>query len=184
MLLLNSARGQVLDEGALWQVQAKGLVKQVVLDVFEGEKDPQRVADAALKQADISTPHIAGYSYDAKVAGTVMLYEALAKYLNWSKQANKVSILKNAQPKDLLGPPAGATYLEQLNFAINQAYNIGQDHQNLQKAIDYQGPDRGAYFDSLRKNYPLRREFANYRVSSERGYSADVVGTLKELGFC
>lgn len=182
MLLLNSARGGVLDEGALWQVQAKGLVKQVVLDVFEDEKNPQRVADAALKQADITTPHIAGYSYDGKVAGTVMLYEALAEHFNWPTQANNMSIL-DTQPKDLPSPPARATYLEQLHFAVAHAYDIEKDHQNLQKALDYQGPDRGAYFDSLRKNYPLRREFRNYRVSLERGYSAEVVAVLRELGF-
>ena len=184
MLLLNTARGGVLDEGALWQVRTEGLVKQVVLDVFEDEKNPQRVADAALKQADITTPHIAGYSYDAKVAGTVMLYEALAEHFGWPAPANNMSILKNDQPKELLGPSVGASYLDQLHFAINQAYDIEQDHQNLQKAIDYQGQDRGVYFDSLRKNYPIRREFRNYRVSLERGYSPEVVAVLRKLGFC
>ncbi len=183
MLLLNTARGGVLDEGALWQVRAEGLVKQVVLDVFEDEKNPQRVADAALKQADITTPHIAGYSYDGKVAGTVMLYEALAEYFNWPKQANSMSIVKDAQPKDLSSPPAGAAYLEQLYFAVNQAYDIEQDHQSLQRALDYQGQDRGTYFDSLRKNYPIRREFRNYRVSTKQGYSTEAITTLKKLCF-
>ena len=182
MVVLNTARGGVLDEGALWQVRAEGLVKQIVLDVFEDEKNPQRVSDAALKQADITTPHIAGYSYDGKVAGTLMLYEALAEHFGWPSQANNIDIL-NAQPKELLSPSAGTTCLEQLYCAVDQAYDIQQDHQKLQKAIEYRGQDRGTYFDSLRKNYPVRREFGNYRVSAEQGYSPQAVVTLKELGF-
>ena len=64
MIVLNTSRGGVLDEKAVWQARSVGLVSQMVLDVFEAEKTPQRVSDAALRQANITTPHIAGYSYD------------------------------------------------------------------------------------------------------------------------
>ena len=182
MIILNTARGGVLDEGALWQARAAGLVGSVVLDVFGSEKNPERVSDAALNQADITTSHIAGYSYDGKVAGTVMLYKTLAERFGWPTEMNKIAAIIT-EPKELDGPTAAAGGIEQLYCAVRQAYDIQQDHQKLQKAIEYQGKNRGAYFDSLRKNYPVRREFRNYRISNEQGYSTEVVETLKQLGF-
>ena len=182
MIFLNTARGGVLDETALWQVRSAGTVSQVVLDVFEAEKTPQRVSDAALQRTDITTSHIAGYSYDGKVAGTVMLYEVLAEHFGRPAEKNKIEAL-NAEPKELVQPPEGAGYLEQLYWAVSQAYDIQRDHQKLQKAISRQGQDRGAYFDRLRKNYAVRREFRNFRVSRELGYSREAVTTLGELGF-
>ena len=181
MMLLNTSRGGVVNEQALWQAQSTGLVEQVVLDVYEAEKRAERVCLEALKQADIATPHIAGYSYDAKVAGALMLYEALAKRYGWA-ELGKIEAL-SAEPRELDGPSAEAGYLEQLNCAVGQAYDIQRDHEKLQEALGLQGAQRGAYFDGLRKNYPLRREFRNYRVSVERGYSTEAGATLKELGF-
>ena len=182
MIVLNTARGGVLDEAALWQGRKAGRVGQVVLDVFEAEKTPERVSDAALEQADITTSHIAGYSYDGKVAGTVMLYKAMAKHFGWQKELKQIDALR-AEPIELTGPGQGAGFLDQLYCAVCQAYNIQQDHKKLQKATEYKSKDRGAYFDSLRKNYPVRREFRNYRVSIEQGYSTAAVKALSKLGF-
>ena len=41
---------------------------------------------------------------------------------------------------------------------------------------------RGHYFDTLRKNYPVRREFSNYEaiIGQDRG---ELVNILKGLGF-
>ena len=181
MIVLNTSRGGVLDEQALWQAHSVGLVSQVILDVFEAEKTSQRISDAALTQANIATSHIAGYSYDGKVAGTVMLYQALAQRYSWPKMIEIDELI--VKPKDLAGPVPGLSYHQQLHWAVKQAYNIQLDRQKLQKATELQGKDRGAYFDSLRKNYPLRREFRNYRVSPEQGYSEEAVETLKKLGF-
>ena len=182
MIILNTARGGGLDEEALWQVRAAGLVGPVVLDVFEAEKNPERVSDAALNQADITTSHIAGYSYDGKVAGTVMLYKALAEHFGWPTEISRIDTLIT-EPKELDGQTAAASRMEQLHCAVRQAYDIQQDHEKLQKVVSQEGPDRGAYFDSLRKNYPLRREFRNHYISKEQGYSTEVVQTLKRLGF-
>ena len=181
MMLLNTCRGGVVDEQALWLAKTKGSIAQVILDVYEAEKTPQRISDTALTHADLTTPHIAGYSYDGKATGTLMLYQALATRYAWPT-LDDINPLET-QTKELTGPNAHAGYLEQLTHAVCQAYYIQQDHQNLQQAITHQGPQRGAYFDSLRKNYPIRREFKNYRVFAEQGYSAEAVETLKELGF-
>ena len=97
-------------------------------------------------------------------------------------EPKQIDALKT-EPKGLVGPKRGANQLEQLQYAVRQAYDIRQDHKRLQKAIEYKGKDRGEYFDSLRKNYPVRREFRNYRVSIEQGYSTAVVKALSKLGF-
>lgn len=182
MMVFNTCRGGVIDEQALWQAQSAGLVGPVVLDVYQDEKNAQRVSQDALRLADIATPHIAGYSYDGKVAGTVMLYEALARRYGWPPETEATIGLK-AEPKEIHGPDASAGLLEQLHRAVQQAYDIRRDHKDLRKAAECQGPERGAYFDALRKNYPLRREFGNYRVSSGQGYSAEAVEILTMLGF-
>ena len=182
MMIINTCRGGVLDETALWQGRASGLIGQVVLDVYQGEKSPQRVSGEALAQADIATPHIAGYSYDGKALGTVMLYEALAKRYGWPLETNATASLKT-EPRDIRGPARGSGLVEKLHQALRQAYDIQQDHQKLHRATGYQGPRRGVYFDSLRRDYAVRREFTNYQATAESGYSAKILGVLKELGF-
>ena len=182
MMVFNTCRGGVVDEKALWESKAKNLVGQVVLDVYEDEKNPQRVSDEALGQADITTPHIAGYSFDGKALGTVMLYEELAKRYGWPLETETTERLKG-EPRIIRGPARGSGLVEQLNQAVRQAYDIQQDHQKLQGAVGYQGQERGTYFDGLRKDYAMRREFGNYRATCEGGYSAMAVGVLKELGF-
>ncbi|MCI0514383.1 4-phosphoerythronate dehydrogenase, partial [candidate division KSB1 bacterium] len=72
-VLLNSSRGSVVATEAaikaLWQHHLKALI----LDVWENEPE---IDLELLKLVEIGTPHIAGYSYDGKINGTRMIYEA------------------------------------------------------------------------------------------------------------
>ena len=44
-------------------------------------------------------------------------------------------------------------------------YDIKKDDEKLRQIIKKPAEKRGAYFDALRKNYPVRREFQNTIVS-------------------
>ena len=74
-IFINSSRGEVVaDADLLDQIQR---FAGTVIDVWN---DEPLVNLSLLEQADIATPHIAGYSYEGKVNGTVMSVKALGKY--------------------------------------------------------------------------------------------------------
>ncbi|KXS48672.1 MAG: erythronate-4-phosphate dehydrogenase, partial [Marinobacter sp. T13-3] len=77
-LLINSGRGEVIDNQALKARLTQDNAPSVALDVWENEPgiDPELV-DAVW----LATPHIAGYSLEGKVRGTEMIYQALSHYL-------------------------------------------------------------------------------------------------------
>lgn len=72
-VLINTARGEVLDEIALKQRLLQRGDLQAVLDVFHNEPEIDR---ELIHLARIATPHIAGYSRAAKQAGTARVLEA------------------------------------------------------------------------------------------------------------
>lgn len=61
--LINTARGELVDEGALCQALAEGWIAGAAIDVYAGE----RAADSPLLKAEnvITTPHIGAYTYEA-----------------------------------------------------------------------------------------------------------------------
>jgi erythronate-4-phosphate dehydrogenase len=48
--------------------------------------------------------------------------------------------------------------------AVQKVYRIDQDDVRLRRLLDKPAGKRGEYFDSLRKNYPVRREFQNTKI--------------------
>jgi len=77
-LLIQASRGGVVDESALKAWITPG-IRDAVVDVWENEPspDPELVAMAA-----IATPHIAGYSVEAKFRATAMCLEDLCRMLD------------------------------------------------------------------------------------------------------
>ncbi len=72
-LVLNSARGGIVDETALVDRVMRGELT-AVLDVFTGEPS---VDQRVLEHIPYCTPHIAGYTYQAKWRGAQMVLDAL-----------------------------------------------------------------------------------------------------------
>ncbi|MEK7728211.1 MAG: 4-phosphoerythronate dehydrogenase [candidate division KSB1 bacterium] len=194
-ILLNTGRGEVVDHGALKKVLHSGLLSAAILDVWEHEPriDPELVALTTL-----ATPHIAGYSFDGKVKGTWLIYEALCRFLQVEPSWNYAPLLPQmAQPKihlreaHLPGPPQGGNRdvvatEKLLQEAVRHAYDIAADDQRLRAGIlgeDRSMEERGKYFDKLRHDYPIRREFPNYRVRLEQEDN-NIRRRLRALGFC
>jgi len=176
---INSSRGAVVDEAALLNTIQDQKLNSVVLDVWENE--PQ-INTELLEKVDLATPHIAGYSFDGKVNGTAMLYEALLRFLGregkWS-------------PRELLPPPEkevltiegkGKSEEEILREAVKQIYPIEEDDENLRKVFDLPPAEKGKHFDNLRKNYPIRREFPNTKIICQN-CSKSLQEKIKGLGF-
>lgn len=173
-VLINTARGEVLDNRALKKILLSGLLSAAILDVWEHEPqvDPELVALAAL-----ATPHIAGYSFEGKLEGTRLIYQALCRFLRTEPQWDYVSLLPQVPLAEIVfaEPPVGLFQGANENLvvqkflceAVRHAYDIAADDRRLRAGIAQQGlskGERGKYFDKLRHGYPVRREFRNYRV--------------------
>lgn len=76
-LVLNAARGGVIDEGAALDALSRGLAGALAIDCWEGEP---LIGRTLLERALVATPHIAGYSAGGKQRATAMTLQALAAW--------------------------------------------------------------------------------------------------------
>jgi erythronate-4-phosphate dehydrogenase len=163
-LIINSARGAVVDNYALLRALNTEKVCDAVMDCWEGEP---RLNTALLFASYIATPHIAGYSADGKANASRMIIDAVAKELNItvdtsniippSPPVNTLSLARNSDP---------------IATAVLSSYNPLFETRNLKR----QPHD----FEKLRNTYGIRREFSAYNITGVVGNNATV---LRELGF-
>lgn len=171
-MLINCARGDIIDTAALTQdISQHG--RKVVLDVWPNEP---RIDELLLSMVQIATPHIAGYSFDGKLRGTEMVYEAFCKAMELDCQPPQLDI---PQP-DAIVIPEEATLLEALEQATLRSYHILEDDTALRELLNEPRAEQGAFFDHLRKNYPVRREYSAYPCY---GGHPDINLVLEALGF-
>ena len=74
-VIINSARGPVVDNRALVDALDRGLVSHAVIDCWEGEP---AISPELLERATYATPHIAGYSADVKTRASIVVAHAVA----------------------------------------------------------------------------------------------------------
>lgn len=172
-ILINAARGEVVDNLALLDLLQREPQRRVVLDAWEGEP---RVNLELLQKVTFGTPHIAGYSREGKLNGTQMIAAAFcASFGLLPPRATH-----GTPTGTLLKVEAGSCTLQQLNSLITGAYDVRRDHQAMQALLSAPAPD--SLFDRLRKEYPERREFSYFRVAAEE-LSAQTRMQAQALGF-
>ena len=133
-LLVNAARGPVVDSGALLEELRAGRIR-AVLDTWEGEPI---VNKELLSLTDYGTFHIAGYSREGKQRATRMALEALEKGLG---------IVVDKSGLEGAYRPHKAISAE----GIMASYDPGTDSDSLKAAPEL--------FDTLRRNYDFRPEY-------------------------
>jgi erythronate-4-phosphate dehydrogenase len=147
-LLLNAARGVVVEESALLARLRSRADLDVVLDTWENEPN---INLTLLRHTLLGTPHIAGYSLDGKVRGTEMVYRACCAFLQvqprWQSPLPPIE-------------PLSDTDTEDKRRDILHAYPIRDDDRRMTALLHDTGLDAARYFDQLRKTYPVRREFS------------------------
>jgi len=177
--LINSSRGSVVDGTLLRDTLKNKRLAGCVLDVWENEP----AIDAQLLElVDLGTPHIAGYSFDGKVNGTEMIYQAACRFLGVPPTWN---------PKIIMPPPAvpsivltGSNDLQtDLYQTVKTLYDVQTDDKNLREILALPADKRPKHFDLLRKNYPIRREFFNTRVEVNTPAPESLMNILSGLGF-
>jgi len=156
-IILNTSRGAVIDNSSLFE-EANRKDLYLILDVWEDE--PSINTDLLLK-TEIATPHIAGYSFEGKVNGTKIIYDELCRYLKvqptWKPTFPAIEFNELELPKS-------SNEEKKFYHLLSSIYNIETDDEQMRKILNYKPGERAAYFDLLRKKYPLRREFSNYTI--------------------
>ncbi len=176
--LINTSRGAVVDGTDLLSALRKNILAGAVLDVWENEPE---INEDLLKAVDIGTPHIAGYSLEGKTNGTVIVYRKICDFLKipyrWelpplpSPAFPEIEICVNGKSDEKI-----------LTEVIEKVYNIRYDDRSLRNILKAAPEDKKHFFDGLRKNYPLRREFNAVKINAT-GENSRVKRKLKELGF-
>lgn len=158
-LLINAARGAVIDQQALRARLRDEDAPQLVMDVWEWEPslDDELLANPALR---LATPHIAGYSWDSKWLASRML---LAAMVEAGFELPPPDTLAAPQPTALM-PPVGATAREQAAGLLAQRYAIDLDDQRCRALRCLELSEQQAGFDRLRRDYPQRRELRGSRL--------------------
>jgi erythronate-4-phosphate dehydrogenase len=172
-IIINASRGPVIENHSLNVLIGKKKFN-VVLDVWENEPD---INLELLKKVRFGTPHIAGYSFEGKINGTEILYNALCSFLK-KEIAWKPSIPAAKDPEIRID---GNSALENELFkAVDHVYKISKDDKNLRNML--KSDNSSKFFDYLRKTYDLRREFPNYFVNIDP-YCKDMAKVFKQFRF-
>ncbi|GAA81211.1 4-phosphoerythronate dehydrogenase [Pseudoalteromonas sp. BSi20495] len=168
LTLINASRGDVIDNQALLEVMEAGADLDLVLDVWE--KEPNILTEL-LEHVRYASVHIAGHTLEGKARGTQMLYQKLCelKSVDASKSLN-----------DFLPTPAITQSVITPNFneqdvarLVHLIYDVRRDDGILLRHLESDG------FDSLRKSYPVRREFSTLSIQGDSSQLA----ALSQLGF-
>jgi erythronate-4-phosphate dehydrogenase len=169
-ILINTSRGSVVETGGLIFALDGNGVYGAVIDVWEDEPN---ISQDLVATAAIATPHIAGYSFDGKVNGTRMIYEAVCGFFKrpptWSPQLPPPPVSRIE-----LAVSSGEEEEEILRRVVRRVYDITSDDAALRANV--------RAFDKLRAEYPVRREFFNTELVL-RGASEELRAKLAVLGF-
>ena len=131
--IINTSRGEVVDNKALLAALQDGRVRDAVIDVWEHEPLPDT---ELLDRVFIGTPHIAGYSADGKTNADNMVIDAICQQFALPHPGK-------------IAPPALPNDFHYTGSPLD-LYNPMDDSKKLKADA--------SQFEQLRNNYPLRRE--------------------------
>ena len=138
--IINTSRGEVVDNQALLQALQDGRVRDAIIDVWEHEPHPDA---ALLDKVFIGTPHIAGYSADGTTNADNMVIDAICQHFGLPHPG-------------IIAPPALPSDFKYTGSPLD-LYNPMIDSQKLKADA--------SQFEQLRNNYPLRREKTDQKVA-------------------
>jgi erythronate-4-phosphate dehydrogenase len=156
-IIINTSRGEVVDNQLLKKNLKNNRICNAVLDVWEHE--PQFDKEL-LKLVHFGTPHIAGYSADGKAKGTAMSVQALSRFFGFGLERWSPDNIPGPSRQIIEATDSDISISETLQNIYNCSYNINDDDIMLRNHINE--------FENLRGNYPLRREPPAYTVRIPR----------------
>ena len=180
-ILINTARGEVVDNTALLETLTKGTIGGAVMDVWE--REPAINWDL-LDRGTLGTPHIAGYSSDGKINGTVMVYHACCRFwgieLAWTPPDTPAAPVPGTVPH-LAFDATGKDFQTLAHDILTTLYDLPADHARMRDILAVPESLRPQAFDRLRRDYLHRREFAGSPISITGG-DRNLFAQLHALG--
>ena len=180
-VLINTSRGGVVREEALAAALAAGRIGGAVLDVWRNEP---HIDPALLRRTTLATPHIAGYSHEARRRAVAMIRRSLATFAQAAVPPPTPPGPEPPEQASLLAPPpslpASAPPWRQIAAVVRAARPLETLDAELRAAAD-----RGAIaekFDDLRRRCGEWREFSAYRLSPAV-LAPGTIELLATLGF-
>lgn len=149
-LIVNTSRGGVVDERALQSAHSSGRVRDYILDVWEGEPF---FSNSSAKSAFIHTPHIAGYSKEAKWQATAMVVREMCRFFG----------LHDFVMETASSIPLHSTILYRKGFSefLWTNSNIQYYHDAFGTFIGLEPDQKAKQFAELRSKTKLRNEFGS-----------------------
>lgn len=137
VVIVNAARGGIVDEQALIEAVRAGHLDAPIIDCWTGEPD---ISAELLDLCAVATPHIAGYSAEGKLRATQVVTDALC---------DKFMLPRCEWPR--IFDPAGRGAERVTPQMIAGSYAPQRDTEALCEG-------GSAVFEALRNNYDLRHE--------------------------
>jgi len=170
-LLINAARGGVVDERALVARLQSAAALLAAIDCWV---DEPCIDIDLLRHCWLATPHIAGHTLEARVRATALLQVALA---DWTGHRPALpELLAGDSHTPIEYSPAG------LPGVLARVHDLEAHAARMRRLLTHPPAARGTAFDTLRREHGLRRQFASFAVASP-GLDADTVRQLQALDF-
>ena len=177
-ILINTSRGEVVDNKSLKIALQNKKIKAASLDVWENEPD---IDTELMELLFTATPHIAGYSLDGKANGTWMSVQAIGKKFNLPCKDWKVTEIPHpTQPVEFCIDLNGKNIDQVLDEAILYTYDIFTDDTRFR--------ENPLEFEQQRADYPIRREFPAFTITFRnidkfQENCDDLTSKIKQFGF-
>jgi erythronate-4-phosphate dehydrogenase len=158
-IVINSARGGLMNTQALLNAKASTPHLKYIIDVWEQEP---HISRELLACASIATPHIAGYSWDAKVEATRRVYQATCEHFGiqplWDGPADAPAYKSPLQQIESLS-------IDELRSYVQSTSALREDAAALRSITSVDNGSFGTQFDTLRNSYAPRREFSQGQIT-------------------
>lgn len=149
-VIINAARGPIIDTETLLRAVRASQVSECVIDCWEGEP---AVSANLMAVAAIATPHIAGYSAEGKRRATAAAVGAALRFFARDVRGEMAeTIARRIESLEASVPPAIPSGIEITPEAILGSYNPLADTAAMKTSFT------PALFERLRNSYPLRHE--------------------------
>ena len=169
-ILINAARGPIVDNDALKQRLLVNDGFTAALDVFEFEPE---VDMELLPLVAFTTPHVAGYGLEGKARGTTMIFNSYCEFIGSDLTANASELLPTAPVPTM---HLSREWDEAALFSLTQLiYDVRKDDALFRREIRRPGA-----FDKMRKQYWDRREYSAVTLVGDDTCN---LSPLAKLGF-
>lgn len=159
--IISAGRGGVMADAEFLALLDERPDIRVAMDVWEAEPS---IHWPLVPRVNIATPHIAGYSFDGKLAGTEMIYQACLAHFGLAS----VSASPSTSASENIDVSAVAEEM-QLSQAMLSVYDVMVDSARFKSLCGEPEAVRAQRFDLQRKHYPERRECSHYRLTGLSG---------------